>query len=443
MPNASIVLCMDTSNSMNFRNYIDPAKTDAATFVNIMQQGDSLGVTRFNDTAGISYPPSSGVVEVINDQTDQGDATSAIMALVASGNTNITAGLNTSSGMLTSSANPKAIVLLSDGEYNVGGDPLNSLPPLQVYTIALGNNGQIQTLQQIASQTGGTFHLAPTPFDLADIYNEIIGQTQVANVIANQKQTVPQNNFWTLSATVASGTPEATFSISWTDWSVKYTSGTPTGSEINVSLRDPNGNTIKPTPFATGNGFVVFKIQSPAAGIWQAAIWSSAAGTLGTTGGAFDPHLDVNMQVHAPMNAVIGQSIPITATIAGSDGKPITTSRVSARLEIPTISPEDAVTRHRKDLDELARNHDFQEEVSDNVLMLSLQTQRGPGNPLIPYQTIPLDIEKSEAGGEHKTSIAPKTKGAHIVRLEATGVDPSTNQSFSLTRRISMWADHA
>lgn len=439
MTNASVVVCLDASASMSQRSYFEPAKTDAATFVNIMQTGDSLGVTAFSNNAWISYPASSSLVATITSQGDQDTATGAIMALQTVNMTNMTAALNTSASMLTSAADPKAIVMLSDGQYNDGGDPLQHLPSVPVYTIALGNDGQVQTLRQIATQTSGTFHLAPTPFDLADIYNEIIGQTQVAAVVANQKQNVSQNNFWILPATISGNEPEATFSISWTNWAIKYVSGTPTGNQINVSLQDPSGATQTPAPSSSGNGFVVFKVQNPMAGTWKAAIWSSAAGTLGTSGGAFDPHINVQMRAQAPTLASVGQPVPITANLHDGGGNIISDAVVSASLEHPTMTPEQALAKHRKRLDALSP-HKVEEEASDNVRMLTLQSEIGPGERLLPFDHRPLEVKKDKDGVNH-IEFTPAVKGAHIVRLETTGTNPHTGTAISRARRISIWAD--
>jgi hypothetical protein len=401
MTNASVVVCMDASGSMSQRGYFQPAQTDAATFVNIMQTGDSLGVTGFSNNAWISYPSSSGSVGVISSQNDQNTATAAIMAMRTIDMTNMSAGLATSAGMLT--------------------------------------NGQVQTLQQIASGTGGTFHLSPTPFDLADIYNEIIGQTNVANVVANNKRSVNQNTFWVLPGTVAQGTSEATFSVSWTNWAVSYTSGMPVGNQVNVTLQDPSGGPASATPTAVGNGFVVFKVQNPASGIWKAAIWSSASGTLGTSGGIFDPQLTAKLQVEAPMSAQVGNPVALSARVVDADGSPVSNVSVSATLEAPSMDPDQAVKNHRSRLDALPRSKESKEE-SDNVRMLALQMQVGPGELLLPYEQAPL-FGEATGNGDRRFAFTPKHKGGHIVRLEASGHSAKSNRDFSLTRRISVWAD--
>lgn len=440
MPNAAIVVCMDASDSMRYYNYFQPAQTDAATFVNIMQAGDSLGVTAFSDNAWIAYPSSSASVALVQSQNDLNTATTAIMALKTVSMTNMSAALSTSANMLTNAANPKAIVMLSDGEWNRGTDPLQSLPSVPVYTIALGNNGQVQTMQQIASGTHGTFHLAPTPFDLADIYNEIIGQTQVATVVANQKRNVNQNSFWLLPATIAQGATEATFSVTWTNWAITYTSGTPVGNQVNVTLQNPSGGTVAASPTAIGNGFVVFKLQNPQAGTWQAAIWSSAGGTLGTSGGVFDPQLSMQMQVEAPMNARVGQPVALKAQIRDADGSVVPNVQITASVEMPSMEPEQAVKNNRDRLNALPRSQ-VSDEDSDNVRMLALQMQLGPGELLLPYDQMPLFPETGKDGSQGLV-FTPTHKGGHIVRLHARGRAPISKRDFSLTRRISVWADH-
>jgi hypothetical protein len=438
MPNAAIVLCLDASDSMRYYNYFGPAKTDAGSFVYIMNTGDSIGATAFSDNAWTAYPTASSVVALISSDSIQDGANAAIMGLATVSQTNITAGLAISAGLLSNAAAPKAIVLLSDGEYNKGGNPLNSLPSVKVYTIALGNYGQTQLLRDIATRTGGTYHFVSNVRQLADVYNEIIGQTQVATVIANNAQNLNQNRFWTLPATVAQGSSEATFSITWTNWAVTYTPNTPVGNQVNVTLQNPSGLTVAATPSGSGNGFVVFKIQNPQAGSWEATIWSSANLTLETSGGAFNPQLNIQMQVEAPMTAVVGESVPLTAEIRDGDGSRVEGVRITAHVEMPAMNPEDAIEKHRAALDALKL--DGKEELSDGARMMALQMQRGPDEELLPYNHIPLAVEKDQ-DGIRRLAFTPKYKGGHIVRLHATGHAPNSNRDFSLSRRISVWAD--
>ncbi len=438
MTNPSIVVCMDISGSMSWRHYIDPAKTDAATFINIMNTGDSLGVTSFSDNAYINYPSSGGQVGAISGQPDLNNAANAVMGLHTMNMTNMAAGISKSAGMLSGAGDPQAIVLLSDGDWNKGSNPTKNLPSIPIYTIALGNNGQVNTLKTIAANTNGTFHLAPTPFDLADIYNEIIGQTSVATVLANNKQNIQQNKFWTMPATVSAGATQATIGASWTNWAVKYTSGTPSGNQVNVSLLDPNGRSMGLTPSATGNGFAAFRLSSPKPGQYQVAFWSSAPGTLGSSGGFFDPDLNLSLRVDAPQAVEVGKPVQVSAQVTEEDGTPVDQLHFQAHVESPALDPEAAVAAHRSALDCL-EPPDIPEEASDNVRMLALQYKLGPGKPLLPYDHTPLGVQHSE--GPCTCSFTPRTKGGHILRLTASGHAAKSKRDFSLARRITVLAE--
>jgi hypothetical protein len=438
---AAVVVCMDVSDSMRSSGYFETARSDASLFVNNMNVGDSAGVTAFSDNSWIAYPGPSSLVGLLQSQADRTAASNAVMSLSTQSMTNMSAGLSTSAGMLSSAAAPKAIVMLSDGMWNRGTDPTQNLPAVRVFTIALGGNladRWVQVLIKIASLTGATFHLAPSLFDLQDIYNEIIGQTQVAAVVANGKQTLAQNNFWILPGSVLPGVSEATFSVSWTDWGVTYTPGTPVGNQVSVQMRDPGGNTLTPAPSGAGNGFAVFRVPNPQAGKWQIGIWSSAAATLGTSGGMFDPLLSLQLNAEAPMDAIVGQPVVIRAQVRDRDGSPVPDAVIWASLEMPSMDPEEAVNKHRARLDALEFSQ-VPEEVSDNTRMLALQAQVGPGERLLPYHHIPLSSEKGDQGARH-VEFTPKNKGGHIVWLTATGRDPKTKGEFSLTRRISVWS---
>jgi len=89
----------------------------------------------------------------------------------------------------------RAIVLLTDGAWNTGGDPrggsgATSLPGIgtgsvitwaaqnnvSIYTIALGSEPYKDQLQAYADQTGGKAYVAASGTDLAGIYSEIAGE---------------------------------------------------------------------------------------------------------------------------------------------------------------------------------------------------------------------------------------------------------------------------
>ncbi|WP_048112860.1 VWA domain-containing protein, partial [Methanoculleus sp. MH98A] len=93
----------------------------------------------------------------------------------------------------------KAIVLLTDGAWNTGGDPeggdgAESFPGvgtgsvidyaddngIKIFTIALGNEPSHDELQRYANQTGGTFYSATAGDDLTQVYADIATKLQEA-----------------------------------------------------------------------------------------------------------------------------------------------------------------------------------------------------------------------------------------------------------------------
>ncbi len=93
----------------------------------------------------------------------------------------------------------KAIVLLTDGEWNTGGDPeggegATSFPgvgtgsiiryaddnDIKIFTIALGNEPSHDELQSYANQTGGVFYSATAGDDLTRVYEDIATKLQEA-----------------------------------------------------------------------------------------------------------------------------------------------------------------------------------------------------------------------------------------------------------------------
>jgi len=287
----SIAVIIDRSGSMGASGYLAPAQTDANTFINVMNPGDSLGVVSFNGTASIVYGTSTALTSLT--AAGQSTACTAVSAITSSGNTNMVAAFTTTAAMMANSSAPMGEIFLSDGMYNVGGNPVPGLattPP--IYTIALGPNGQQKTLSAIASKTGGTYNYAPNALQLAEIYNTIASQTSVAVSITNTQTSVASDKFVGTDGVVPSGATQATFSVNWDDDTVTYTPNTPSDGEVNVFLTDPNGNTVTTTATGSGPGFVVFKIASPLVGTYTAYAWyaasSTGSSTLAYTAGIFE-----------------------------------------------------------------------------------------------------------------------------------------------------------
>jgi Ca-activated chloride channel family protein len=193
---ATVVLAIDVSLSMEATDVlptrIGAAKSAAVTFVRLLPPRINLGVVSFGGTAELRVSPTR----------DRQAAKRAIQSLKLQKSTAIGEAIFTSLQSIqvftksnTPSGNkapPAKIVLLSDGTNTVGrsiADAITAAKAAQVpvSTIAFGTptgtvtiQGRTQgvpadnaALQQIADETGGSFHAAHSEQELRSVYQDI------------------------------------------------------------------------------------------------------------------------------------------------------------------------------------------------------------------------------------------------------------------------------
>lgn len=170
----SVALVIDRSGSMSWGNPsgMEGAKAGSKAFVDAMDGGcDEATLISFASTVSVD-------VFMTNDR----DLLKAgIDALVPIGGTAVwdggVAGVNELVNNGTQAC--RAVILLTDGEDNSSSNTPADIIALalsnkiRVFTIGLGTSINEADLQQIATDTGGKFYLAPNPSQLIAIYNEI------------------------------------------------------------------------------------------------------------------------------------------------------------------------------------------------------------------------------------------------------------------------------
>jgi hypothetical protein len=432
---ATVCIIIDQSGSMGYLGYLAPAQTDAATFVNIMNTGDSVGVVAFSDNASVAFGTAASPT-AITGQSVQDSAVSAIMGLNSLNLTNMVAAFGAASRMLAGSSGNVGEVFLSDGMYNIGGDPVPGLatsPP--IYTIALGPHGQQSTLQAIATKTGGWYNYAPKPLQLAGIYNAIASQTNVASLVANQQPTVKRYRFVSTPGVIPSGATQASFALNWNDRSVAYTPGTPVGNQVNVSLTDPNGNLVNAPATATGPGFVVFKIPNPIAGTYNATAWYTGSSALTYTAGIFDNNSTITLALAAPRE-VLPAGSPLEAQVLLEDGgEPLDGARLSLSLESPLVTLDEALSTHKGRLAGVEIGDDVAQEHAPVARLMRLEQQSG--EDLMPRQERPLTATGA-GNGVYRIQLPKVEKaGSHTLYVTAHGVSRKSNTPYQRSTRVS------
>ncbi|HEY0583318.1 MAG TPA: VWA domain-containing protein [Chloroflexota bacterium] len=192
---ASLMLVLDASGSMDARD-IQPTRLGAARqaakqLVADLPSGAQIGVIAFSDRAIVTDPLSP----------DASAAQRALDRLSAGGGTAIGDGLNLALDQLAQRPadasgvrGPAEVVLLSDGENNLGQPPAAAAARaaqdgVQVNTIGIGTRGQQTslnrqtrvgldetTLKSIASTTGGEYFYAADAAQLEQVYAHLGSQ---------------------------------------------------------------------------------------------------------------------------------------------------------------------------------------------------------------------------------------------------------------------------
>lgn len=199
-------LVLDTSKSM-IGEPLRKAQEAASKYIQKLEDDDVVCVYRF----------STQVADAHTCSRDHNGAIEDVYALEAGGNTALYDVLARVSGIHAKRADRQAIILLSDGADNsssftreaaIGQVVSTNIP---VYVIALGNQELLapDVLHEIADKTGGVFLEAPTPDDLAGLY-DTLRQSFDLQYQVEFESLFPDRKSGTLDIVVSDGTDQLT-----------------------------------------------------------------------------------------------------------------------------------------------------------------------------------------------------------------------------------------
>lgn len=185
--NTDFVIAMDTSNSMTTEDFtpdrISSAKQAAMKFVDVSPPGNKIGVVTFSGSPEVVQQLSDSRITIKKSIED--------VFVSVTGGTNIGDAIITSVNTLISSNNSKAIILLTDGQTNIGatldeGIRYANNYGVTVHTIGVGKEeGGVlrgtsvvlglneQDLVRIAMETHGQYFRAKNKEALDFSYTEI------------------------------------------------------------------------------------------------------------------------------------------------------------------------------------------------------------------------------------------------------------------------------
>jgi PKD repeat protein/uncharacterized protein YegL len=156
---------------------LDSAKEAAKNFLDLMKENDAIALVQFH-SSGWSYKQHCTVKQRLTSNKDL--VKNNIDSLNTGGGTPMGEGLKVAIDHLEEEGradSEKAIILLTDGWWNMGCDPLDqadraAAEGYTVYTIGWGGVN-VTSLQLIAEKTGGRAYFPATEGDLVTIYEEL------------------------------------------------------------------------------------------------------------------------------------------------------------------------------------------------------------------------------------------------------------------------------
>jgi PKD repeat protein len=274
-----VVLIIDRSGSMggpvstiSSQQRFAVAKEAALEFATFLEPGDYVSIIDFKEVVSLRmqlqvYRPYT-FKQAINNipypegATNIGDALGLAYQQLAgsrSGNVN------------------KIVVLLTDGAYNTGPNPIEVVKKSlhfidkswPIYTIGLGSGEEFneKVLQEIAQLSGGQYKHASSAQELGNFYATLAAKIRGATTIVRLREFINQAQLITHPVELDPFIQKVSFILNWG------------GSKLDFILITPRGQKITPQSLAiehsSGENYAIYKIDQPEAGNWTVQIQGS------------------------------------------------------------------------------------------------------------------------------------------------------------------------
>lgn len=282
-----VMIVIDRSGSMTIDQRINLAKSGANLFIDLLKDGDSVGVASFSNSASLNFS-----LTTISGAGTRNNAKAAINNLQATGATNIGGGLQVALNQFnaqTEESCNEIILLLSDGDHNTGTTPESVIPALKarganVISIGVGSgisSGGQAALQNVATQTGGKYFQTNNAADLPGLFARLSAETSQGGTLASKPQPISSGETKNILIPVETGVASVTFAIAYPSQN----------DQLSLALRSPSGVVISEINASSFPGVEVisganlraFRISNPEAGEWTMIV---SAGAM--TSGFFD-----------------------------------------------------------------------------------------------------------------------------------------------------------
>lgn len=414
---------------------------DGSAFVRASRPNDQYAVIAFSDQAWMVYPATPHMETEDPSHTKSAAAANAIGRLQHGNMTNMYAAVQLANQAISTAlpGQRRAYMILSDGRWNVGGDPTSVLPSdLPVYVCGLGPYKSHTMLEPLWHKNPESkYYNAPDAFDMDQVFNDIRRDALKAELLLNPAPLRMFGDDYCILEAPVSQAMEDQFTVVWSR-ELHYTNREPTAGTVNVFLHDPSGKKSSIEPAITGPGYAIFNIDQMRPGMWHVVSqWAGQTGTCVSLAG-FEFGSSLSLQLTAPPEAEQGEPIVVRAQLT-EQGSEVEDARVSATVIAPRHDVSAMLKQQAPAIDAYRKRVAFGSGAAEHNTLSRLQALR---DILAPVGVDPFAVVKtqqqlvaSNSGGHLLNLKATAGAGAYSVRVVADGLTPNDGTPF---RRMAM-----
>jgi len=428
------VMMLDVSDSM--RNALNILKIDAKAFVRCARPKDQFGINSFSDNAQWVYPTGTNpnILTVSADLKETYAALTEIEKLKTYNLTNMGAAIELGNNMIAKATTDlKAFVMLSDGYHNQGVDPLpvlGSEPPIYIAGLHIITTSYFDKL--IAKNPKSKFYNSPNVVDMMQMFNQILADSSQANLALNNRVNYAIGSDYIMEPiNISQEDNEAQISVVWSDKKYRYTSGDPSGNNINVILIDPNGKTYsKPPEIDDKEGYCIYNIHDVQPGEWNLLIqYSLAEHVSGTSGGIeFCSNMKIDLDIPTLINS--GEKIGLKVN-ALYDNNQIEGLNIKARLSKPQVCVDTVLNQFETELKTVKIEDGINDTDYARLALLRQEKLDKDGIDILPMKHT-MDYLRMDKDGDYTLGIDNTTeKGVYNVDIRIEGINPKTKLPFT------------
>ncbi len=430
------VLMLDVSDSMY--DAIEQLKINTHAFVGWSRVGDQFGINTFSDDAQWLYPTGSNpnILTVSPDYKEVSDSYDYVENLKTRSMTNIGDAIKLGNDMISKATTDlKAFVLLSDGYHNTGTHPkyiLGNTPPL--YVAGLGSCLRESYFKEMLEKNPKSkFYNKPNAYEMTLMFDEILADSTDSALVMHKFDTMRRGAYYQVEKFDVSRDENEIFIHSvWAGKKYKYTSKDIQKNTFKITLMDPNDKATSYQPDIVEDGYCVYRLKDLRPGQWKVLTEYSIDEANYATLGGMDFATSIHTTVDAPTIAKLGEPIKFVTNIL--DGNSIIeNAKVTAHIERPTISVENALKKYDDELRKVKLEEHMQDMVVDEDLakLEIIREQKLSKVDILARTESFASLDMSKEGTYDLTLDNVNEPGIYEVNINIEGIDPQTGYKFS------------